>query len=801
MEWITKSRCLSVIGLGVAVAAGFLLQAAVGAQNRTGAAANRGVPAVPPPDRPVVLYTAEQPRIRVIPVVSGLDHAWGMAFRRNGDILITERDRGTLRVVRNGQLLDGEIPGVPEVYVGVRLAGLMDVAVHPEDDTLVYLTYSKPEERDGRRGATVALARGRLDEGAGALTEVRDIFVADGWGGGIAASRLLWGPDHKLFMTVGGAFEFAGTGEYAQDGTTHFGKLLRLNDDGTAPDDNPFVGQTDYHPEIWSMGHRNQIGLAVHPDTGELWATEHGTQGGDEANIIQPGGNYGWPIASYSRTYDGRPITDTPWLPDYTGPHVMWWPSIAPSGLTFYDGEQFPAWRGNLFVGSMMVGRMARTGHLERIVFNRRGEEIRREWLLTELKQRVRDVQQGPDGYLYVLTEEDNSVLLRIEPARAITEAPGTVIAAARLREPRIEPLPESDWSDEQRALVAQYEAEGHSPNVVRTLIRVPALAGRVFPTANYIANESTISPRHRAILLLRTAWLTQSANIWAHVARQAADYGLSAEEVRRTAQGPGDAWSGFEQALVGMADELFRNVFIADRTWATLAAEYDIPQLIDAVMTIGDTTQAAILYNSLGIQPDADTPPEALIPTTDVAYRVSVPDPEPPLASPRIDPEPGDGLRVSRTFARSPGLSEARAQNDRYVLEPERSRLTPHDRELVILRMGWNSQAVYEWAKHVGSVGRARDHGLEPLWIAQGRDQPGWNAHELALIDAANEMFRDSMISDDAWEALSATYDAHQLMSVALTGARYRMVSMALNAFGVQPLDDDELFPVLEGY
>ena len=319
-----------------------LLQTPAGAQNRAGASALRGVPGLPPPDRPVVLHTAEQPRIRVVPIVTGLDHPWGMAFRRNGDVLVTERDRGALRVIRNGQLLDEDVPGVPEVFTGVRLAGLMDVAVHPDDDTLVYLTYSKAEERDGRQGATVALARGRLDAGAGALTETRDLFVADGWGGGIAASRLIWGPDGKLFMTVGGAFEFAGTGEYAQDPGTHFGKLLRLNDDGTAPADNPFAGDPDYHPEIWTLGHRNQIGLAFHPDTGALWATEHGVQGGDEANVIRPGANYGWPLASYSRTYGGRPITDTPWRPEFTGPQVIWWPSIAPSGLTFYTGEHFP---------------------------------------------------------------------------------------------------------------------------------------------------------------------------------------------------------------------------------------------------------------------------------------------------------------------------------------------------------------------------------------------------------------------------------------------------------------------------
>ena len=778
-----------------------LLQTPAGAQNRAGASALRGVPGLPPPDRPVVLHTAEQPRIRVVPIVTGLDHPWGMAFRRNGDILVTERDRGALRVIRNGQLLDEDVPGVPEVFTGVRLAGLMDVAVHPDDDTLVYLTYSKAEERGGRQGATVALARGRLDAGAGALTETRDIFVADGWGGGIAASRLIWGPDGKLFMTVGGAFEFAGTGEYAQDPGTHFGKLLRLNDDGTAPADNPFAGDPDYHPEIWTLGHRNQIGLAFHPDTGALWATEHGVQGGDEANVIRPGANYGWPLASYSRTYGGRPITDTPWRPEFTGPQVIWWPSIAPSGLTFYTGEHFPAWRGNLFVGSMMVGRMQHTGHLERIVFNRQGQEIRREWLLTELKQRVRDVQQGPDGYLYVLTEEDDGALLRIEPARAVTEAPGSIVPAVRLAAARVPPLPEAEGTAGQRAAVERYAGGGHSANVVRTLARVPALADRVLPFTRYVAHETTLSPRHRAILILRTAWLTQSAGIWAAHAGRAAESGLTAGEVRRIAEGPGDDWDPFEAVLVGFADQLFRHSAVTDRTWETLAERYDTHNLIDAVMTVAWTTTNAVLFNSLGIQPDDGVPAEARMPVDDVGYRVVVPDQEPPLTAPRIEPVEGDGLRVSRTFLRHPAMVEARNRNPRYVLDPERSRLTPHDRELLILRTGWNAGSVYEWAKHVGSVGRARDHGLDPVWIAQGLDQPGWNANERALIDAANEMFRDSMIADATWADLSSRYDTHQMMSIALTAARYRMVSMALNAFGVQPLPDDERFPVLEGY
>ena len=361
------------------------------------------IPPVPPPEGPVVLYTAEVQRIRVVPVTGDLSHPWGMAFRQNGDILITERDRGALRVVRNGQLLERNIPGVPAVFSESDRAGLMDVAVHPDDDRLVYLTYSKSIETNGEPGVTVALARGRLD--AGNLTEVRDIFVAQGLDRGIAASRLIWGPDNSLFMTVGGSYVFADTGSYAQDPGTHFGKLMRLNDDGAAASGNPFLGDASYLPEIYSMGHRNQLGLAWHPETGELWATENGPQGGDEANIIKPGANYGWPLASYSREYSGVRVTETPWRPEFEDAEVLWWPSIGPSGLTFYTGPHFPAWQGNLFVGSMMEGRMPRTGHIERIVFNRRGEEIRRESLLTELKQRIRDVRQGPDGYLYVLTD------------------------------------------------------------------------------------------------------------------------------------------------------------------------------------------------------------------------------------------------------------------------------------------------------------------------------------------------------------------------------------------------------------
>ena len=297
------------------------------------AQSNYGVTVPPPPDRSVVLETAEVPHIRVVPVVSGLEHPWAMAFRRNGDVLVTERELGQLRVIRDGQLMERTIDGVPEVYSGRLRAGLMDVALHPDDDAVVYLTYSKPVEWEGDQGFTVALARGRLV--GDALTDVRDLFVADGLDLGIAAARLLFAPDGTLFMSVGGSYVFAGTGDLAQDPGSHFGKLLRLTADGAVPPDNPFVGRAGYRPEIYSMGHRNQLGLAFHPETGDLWATENGPQGGDEANIIQAGANYGWPRASYSREYAGGWVSSTPWLDAFESAEVLWWPSIAPSGMAF----------------------------------------------------------------------------------------------------------------------------------------------------------------------------------------------------------------------------------------------------------------------------------------------------------------------------------------------------------------------------------------------------------------------------------------------------------------------------------
>lgn len=372
--------------------------------------------ALPAPTEPFEIATFEVESVRVVPIATGLANPFAMAFRDNGDILITERYSGKLRLVRDGKLVENDIPGVPQVYGEIFRAGLMAVALHPQDDALVYLTYTKAIEHEGEPENVVSLARGRLVEDQ--LTEVQEIFVTQGFDRGIAGASLLFTEDNKLIMSVGGAYVYMGYGDYAQDPAVHYGKVLRLNDDGTPVADNPYIAGGEFLPEVYSVGHRNQLGLAIHPETGALWASENGPQGGDEANIIQPGKNYGWPLVSYSRNYRGDWVSPDQHNTDFESPEVIWWPSIAPSALTFYDGEQFPEWQGNLFVGSMMVGRIPGTGHVERLVFNSQGQEIRRESLLTELKSRIRDVQQGPDGNLYVLTDEEDGALLRLEPTQ-----------------------------------------------------------------------------------------------------------------------------------------------------------------------------------------------------------------------------------------------------------------------------------------------------------------------------------------------------------------------------------------------
>lgn len=355
---------------------------------------------------PWVFDTAQQ-RIRVSVVTADLARPFGLAFLPNGDMLVTEL-AGRLRLVHDGALDPDPIAGVPEVYA-VAASGLKDVAVHPRfaQTHWVYLSYVKP----GEHGAsTTAIARGRLE--GHALEDVRDILVtnASTTRDADSGSRLAFDRDGMLYVTIGDRFQL----DKVQDPASHFGKVLRLRDDGSVPADNPFSGKPGYAPEVYTLGHRNAQGLALNPWTGEMWSNEHGPQGGDELNVLVPGGNYGWPLVTYGVDYGGAALTDTPVRPGMESPKLFWVPSIAPSGLAFYTGNRFPAWHGDTFVGAM--GR-AGTGHVRRIVFDENGLEVGQEGLLTELHQRIRDVRESPDGLLYALTDEDRGALLKIEPA------------------------------------------------------------------------------------------------------------------------------------------------------------------------------------------------------------------------------------------------------------------------------------------------------------------------------------------------------------------------------------------------
>jgi glucose/arabinose dehydrogenase len=278
----------------------------------------------------------------------------------------------------------------------------MDIALHPRfaENHLLYLVYTKPLDETRR---VVALARGRWN--GKAVEDMRDIFVMDQAG----TSRIAFGRDDTIYMTT--------TGRDPQDPNTLGGKVLRLRDDGTVPSDNPFVGMPGHRPEVYTLGHRSSLGLAMHPLTSEMWENENGPNGGDEVNILKPGRNYGWPIVSYGRDYPGPWHTTPPGHGSYEAPVVIWIPAIAVSGMAFYTGDKLPKWKGDVFVGSLRTGEIPGTGHLERILFNEKMEELRRESLLVDLRQRIRDVRQGPDGLLYLCTDEKQGAVLRIEPA------------------------------------------------------------------------------------------------------------------------------------------------------------------------------------------------------------------------------------------------------------------------------------------------------------------------------------------------------------------------------------------------
>jgi glucose/arabinose dehydrogenase len=368
----------------------------------------RGLPIPPLPDAPLEFATAEGQDIRVVVYARDLEYPYSLAFLPDGGVLVTERP-GRLRIIRDGVLDPEPIVGAPVAFfvgesgVPGAVHGYMDIALHPEFDEnqLIYLPYSKPV---GGGGSTLALARGRW--AGGALTEVDDIFIPDGGN----RARIAFDHEGMLFFTTNG--EAA-----SQDLNSHAGKILRLHDDGSVPKDNPFVGLDDHKPEVYAFGTRTTLGLAVHPETGQLWQAENGPNGGDEINIILPGRNYGWPIVSYGRTYPGPWQSEYPNHENFEPPVVFWMPSIAVSGLTFYTGDALPNWKGDVFVGGLRTGEIPGTGHVERILFNENMEELRRESLLVELRQRIRDIRQGPDGFLYLTTDAKEGAVLRIEPA------------------------------------------------------------------------------------------------------------------------------------------------------------------------------------------------------------------------------------------------------------------------------------------------------------------------------------------------------------------------------------------------
>ncbi len=332
-----------------------------------------------------------------------LENPWGLAFLPDGRLLVTERP-GRLRIVQADGRLSEPLANVPEVHHRGQ-GGLLDVALDPDfaSNRTIYISYSEP----GEDGVGTAVARARLSDAG--LSDLAVIFRQQPKVDGSShfGSRLVFASDGTLFVTLGDRFSYR---EEAQNVANHFGKVVRINRDGSVPPDNPFVGRDDARPEIWSYGHRNVQGATLDPATGELWTAEHGARGGDEINRPAAGKNYGWPVITYGVDYSGAQIGEGTAKPGMEQPVHYWDPSIAPSGMTFYTGDAFPEWRGDLFVGSLKFGYLARLDLED-------GKIVGEERLIEDLDQRVRDVRQGPDGNLYLLTDEDEGAVLKLAPA------------------------------------------------------------------------------------------------------------------------------------------------------------------------------------------------------------------------------------------------------------------------------------------------------------------------------------------------------------------------------------------------
>jgi glucose/arabinose dehydrogenase len=376
-------------------------KSAPAAQIPTGRQGRGGYPLPPLP----AVFETYQHKVRVSIVAHGLDRPWSLLMLPNDDMLVSMRFSNQIRLIRDGVLDPKPVSGLPE------MRRMFDIVLHPQfaQNNLVYFDYSK-----AGTDARTPLALARAVYRNGTLTNVQELYVSDPTSQG--ASRMAFAPDGTIYITVSGAGGRIANGPDPRKLDTVYGKVIRLRDDGSVPPDNPFVGKAGARPEIYTLGHRDHFGIAPHPVTGQMFHVELGPYGGDKVNILKPGADYGWPDYSYGRNNDSSPLPN-PNVPGIEPALLVWLPGITPSGLLFYTGDKFPAWKNNLMVGSVVRGRVNGASGVERVVFNDKMWETRREMFLGELKQRIRDVRQGRDGLIYLLTEEVDGAVLKLEPA------------------------------------------------------------------------------------------------------------------------------------------------------------------------------------------------------------------------------------------------------------------------------------------------------------------------------------------------------------------------------------------------